>query len=260
MPYPPAPADLWRATYAAGAQRGAFARVWAHAGSYVIEIAVASLDGAGPFFARGTAGSTDLHEVTDRLLRQSLPVPDQWQGVAGATGEQPSQAQPVGTQPPATAPPRPPEPEPEPEAPPIRHRWNLALQTEGAIGTSQDMFYNHLFGARVDYRITRDILFGLYVGYANLRGKDGRVHNVLTYLQIEDRVRISSESDITVPLRLGLGYLPYNGPVVRLAGGVNIPLSRQIELGFDVLVPTFWILPDRTAVSLDLAIELILRL
>lgn len=259
MPYPPTPADLWRVTYAASAQRGAFARVWAHAGSYVIEITVASLDGAGPFFARGTSGSTDLHDVVDRLLRQALPPPTQWQGMMSATAEQPTQpTAPVA----GPAPPPPVERPEEPPPPPIKHRWNIALQTEGAIGTAQeeDGFYNHLFGARVDYRISRDILFGLYVGYANLRGKDGRSSNILTYLQIEDRVRISSTSDITVPLRLAIGYLPFNGPVVRLAAGVNIPLSERVELGFDILAPTFWVLPNRTAVSLDLAAELVFRL
>lgn len=256
MPYPPTPADLWRVTYAGQAQRGAFARVWAHAGSYVIEIVVASLDGAGPFFARGTAGAADLHEVVARLVRQALPAPEQWEGVMAA-GERPPAPQ---AEPPPPEPASRPEPPEEDRTPPIRHRWNLVLQTEGAIGTSQDSFYNHLFGARVDYRISREILVGAYFGYANLRGKDGRVSNMLTYLQIEDRVRISSGSDITVPLRLGIGYLPFNGPVVRLAAGVNFPLTRRIELGFDLLTPTFWVLPDRTAVSLDIAAELVWRL
>lgn len=256
MPYPPTPADLWRVTYAGQAQRGAFARVWAHAGSYVIEIVVASLDGAGPFFARGTAGAADLHEVVARLIRQALPAPEQWQGMLAA-GERPPAPQ---GQPPPPEPATRPAPPEEDRTPPIRHRWNLVLQTEGAIGTSQDSFYNHLFGVRVDYRISREILVGAYFGYANLRGKDGRVSNMLTYLQIEDRVRISSGSDITVPLRLGIGYLPFNGPVVRLAAGVNFPLTRRIELGFDLLTPTFWVLPDRTAVSLDISAELVWRL
>jgi hypothetical protein len=79
-------------------------------------------------------------------------------------------------------------------------------------------------------------------------------------VQIEDRVRIISSSDITVPLRLGVGYLPFNGPYIRIAAGLNIPLNRDFQLGFDILAPTFWILPDRTAVSMDLAAEIIWRL
>ena len=50
MAYPPTPADLWRVLWKAEASRGAFARVWAKDGQYLIEITVASLDGAGAFF------------------------------------------------------------------------------------------------------------------------------------------------------------------------------------------------------------------
>ena len=104
---------------------------------------------------------------------------------------------------------------------------------------------------------------GVVDGFSSavLRGKDGRAHNILTYLQIEDRVRISSASDITIPLRLGIGYLPFNGPVVRFSAGLNLPVSSRVELQLDVLAPTFWILPnEQTAVSLNPALELIVRL
>lgn len=267
MPYPPSPADLWRVTWTAEAQRGAFARVWAHQGRYVTEIAVASVDGTGPFFARATSGAEDLRETVDRLLRQALPATTQWNAAEARRlreqSERPAQPQQAGldesglpsfeaTQPPAIE-------QPEPEIP-IGRRWNLVLQTEGAIGASQDSFYNHLLGVRVDYRLSREVLMGWYVAYANLRGKDGRASNVLMYMQLEDRVRISSNSDLTVPLRLAIGYLPFNGPVIRLAAGLNIPLGERTELGFDILTPTFWVLPDRTAVTLDLGVEFVYRL
>jgi hypothetical protein len=263
MPYPPAPADLWRVTHVAEASRGAFARVWAHAGSYVIEVSVASLDGSGPFFARGNAGAQDLHAVVDRVLREALPPPSVWRTVPDEPVQPPATEEEDDGIPEDTLDDfDDEEPEEGEEDEPSRRlrRWHLTLQTEGAIGTSQDIFYNHLVGTRLDFRISREVLVGLYVGYANLRGKGGRVHNVLTYLQIEDRVRIISSSDITVPLRLGVGYLPFNGPYIRIAAGLNIPLNRDFQLGFDILAPTFWILPDRTAVSMDLAAEIIWRL
>jgi hypothetical protein len=264
MPYPPTPADLWRVTYASESQRGVFARVWAHGGQYVIEVSVASLDGTGPFFARGPSGANDLHAVVDRLLREALPPATLWRGDQSRARDELS-AQPVGPLDPdfvddaAFEDLDNPEPEPERPEPPIRH-WQLALQTEGAIGTSQDIFYNHLVGGRLDYRLTRDVILGLYLAYANLRAKDGRANNVLGYLQIENRVRLFSSSDISIPLRLGIGYLPFNGPYVRIAAGINIPISRDFELGFDLLAPTFWVLPDRTAVSMNIAAELVWRL
>lgn len=269
MPYPPAPADLWRVTYVGEAHRGTFARVWAHQGQYVIEITVASLDGTGPFFARGTSGAQDLHEVVERLTREALPPPERFDREAHArVGEQAAAPPPAtGPAPPGPAPGFPPQDDPfadvpvsRPERRDVGRRFSLAVQTEGAIGTSNDTFYNHLFGVRLDYRVSREIILGVYGGYANLRGKNGRSSNLLMYAQLEDRIRISSRSDITVPLRFGLGYLPYNGPYVRLAAGLNVPLGERVELGFDILTPTFWVLPDRTAVSLDLAAELILRL
>ncbi len=273
MPYPPTPADLWRVTHISRSHRGAFARVWAHDGAYVIEITIASADGAGPFFARGTSGASDLHGVVDRLMHQALPPPSTWQ-----EGQTPGQAIGAPSGPGGTTQldaiheveererieqqrerRRQRERERQRRMA-LRYRWHVVLQTEGAIGTSQDGFYNHLVGLRLDYRITPDIAMGIWLGYANLNGKDGRVDNVLAYLLVEDRIRISSSSDISIPLRAAIGYLPYNGPVIRLAAGLNIPLSERFELGFDILTPTFWILPDRTAVSLNVAAELVLRI
>lgn len=261
MPYPPSPADLWRVTFVAEARRGAFARVWAHEGNYVIEISVASLDGTGPFFARGTAGSADLHEVVERLTREALPAPDNWDEDGAerlreqSTQQQQQQQQVVR---PPIQPPRVVR-RPRRDRRPTR-RFDVALQVEGAIGTSSDNFFNFLGGVRLGLRITNTLHLGLYFGYVNLRGRDGRANNILPMLQLENRIRISARSDITVPLRFALGYLPYNGPVVRLAAGLNVPLSSRVELAFDILTPTFWVLPDRTAVSFDIAAEVIFRI
>ncbi len=251
MPYPPAPADLWRATWSAQAARGAFARVWAYRGQYVVELTVASADGGGPFFARGSASAQELVATVARLTREAMPPP----GVSTAPS-----AQTAPSTPPTTAPGTPGMV--EAGTPPRRRRhgrarrWVLAVQTDLAFGASRDFFFNALLGARIDYRITPDIRLGAYLGYANLRGKDGRASNLLMMAQIEDRVRISSGTDVRVPLRLGIGYLPGNGPVVRLAAGIGFPISNRVELTFDILAPTFWVIPDRTVVSLDLAVEL----
>lgn len=268
MPYPPTPADLWRVSWVARVHRGAFARIWAHAGQYVIEITVASLDGGGPFFARGTAGADDLRETVDRLLRTALPAPHVWNPEgAAASGTGPAPTPPpsvaateepidelddfdsVGAPETGTAPTRPAEPEPE------LRRWSLTLQTEAVIGAAEQVFYNHLIGLRLDFRITRDIMLGAYVAYANLNAREGRADNLLFMLQFENRIRLSSDLDLTIPLRAAVGYLPFNGPVIRLAAGLNYAFSENFEMGVDLLTPTFWILPDHTAISLDIALE-----
>ncbi|MGE0788275.1 MAG: hypothetical protein AB7S26_21560 [Sandaracinaceae bacterium] len=264
MPYPPTPADLWRVSWVARVHRGAFARIWAHAGQYVIEITVASLDGAGPFYARGASGADDLRETVDRLLRTALPLPHVWNEASGDAGT-PSATEPTdGAGEPtselddpsggspgrrgATS-------EPEPEL----RRWSLTVQTEAVFGASQDFFYNHLIGVRLDFRITSTILLGAYVAYANLNARNDRAHNLLVMLQFENRIRISNDIDLTIPLRGAIGYLPFNGPVIRLAAGLNYAFTPDFEMGIDLLTPTFWILPDRTAVSLDVAVEGTLR-
>lgn len=257
MPYPPAPADLWRVTWMAQAHRGAFARIWAAGGRYVIEMSVASLDGTGPFFGRDTAGAEDLREVVDRLLQQTLPNPATWQEAPTRVVAAPTRAV------------RRPRPRDElahpggigvrlPE-PPLR-RWKVTIQTEAVIGTTQGGFYNHLVGARLDFRVTRDLMFGAYFGYTNLQGRNDRAHNLLVMLQGEQRVRLSPALDLTIPLRVAVGYLPFNGPVIRLAAGVNYAISEDFEIGLDVIAPTFWVLPDDFAVSLDIALEASYRL
>jgi hypothetical protein len=265
MPYPPGPADLWRVTYVARARRGAFARVWAHQGRYVFEISVASLDGTGPFFARGTSGAEDLHQVVAELTRQAMPATDRWD----AEGYQRYATAPAARPAPTT----PPAPTVTPRVPGSRlvverrrrdnrpgRRFDLALQTEIGIGVD-DQFVNALVGGRFGVRITKTIAVGVTLQYANLRGRGERVSNFLPMILVENRVRISRRLDLTVPLRFAIGYLPFNGPVVRFSAGLNLPVSSRVELQLDVLAPTFWILPsEQTAVSLNPALELIVRL
>jgi len=265
MPYPPGPADLWRVTYVARARRGAFARVWAHQGRYVFEISVASLDGTGPFFARGTSGAEDLHQVVAELTRQAMPPTDRWD----AEGYQRYAVAPAARPAPTT----PPAPTVTPMVPGSRlvverrrrdnrpgRRFDLALQTEIGIGVD-DQFVNALVGGRFGVRITKTIAVGVTFQYANLRGRGERVNNFLPMILVENRVRISRRLDLTVPLRFAIGYLPFNGPVVRFSAGLNLPVSSRVELQLDVLAPTFWILPnEQTAVSLNPALELIVRL
>jgi hypothetical protein len=265
MAYPPSPADLWRVTYGAGAARGAFARVWAQSGRYMVEVTVASLDGGGPFVARTESGAEDLHDAVARATREALPDPSVWDAERARELLQPEPA-PSET---AAEWPEPSEPVGGPDLPvravPARrdltplYRFELALQTEAVFGTGSDRFYNHLLGARIGWRINEDLILSAYAGYANLRGRGNRANNLLPYLQIEHRVR-TGDRPLNIPLRLGIGYLPFNGPVVRMAVGLNFPFGERFEVGLDLLAPTFWVLPDRTAVSLNLAAELVVRL
>ncbi len=272
MHYPPAPADLWRLGWATRSHRAIFARVWASEGRYVIEVIVASVDGTGPFVATETAGADDLRAAVDRAARAAIPPITQW------TGAEPSfesaEVRPgVGAILPGGVAPQARRRTVREElghptardgrrwraAEPDIRRFSIALQTEASVGTTQDGFYNHYAGLRFDVRITRDILIGVYGAYVNLDGRDGRVHDFFFMVQAEDRIRPSSTLELTIPLRIGIGYLPFNGPVFRLAAGVNYALDPHWEIGADLVAPTFYVLPDRFGVAFDFSLEVAYR-
>ncbi|HEY7374763.1 MAG TPA: hypothetical protein VIF57_21540 [Polyangia bacterium] len=146
---------------------------------------------------------------------------------------------------------------PPPPAQPERLPMRLALQTEGAIGLYPGDFYNHLVGARVDLVFSPHVSFGGYAGYANLKGKDGRVSDLLAYVQAE--YVIGPPGGVRIPLRFASGYLPRNGPVVRAAAGFAFPLAPALDLVTELLAPMVWVTRDQMVLSMNLAAEIAYR-
>ena len=269
LPYPPAPADLWHLAFGTESHRSIFARAWASEGRYVVEIVIASVDGTGPFIARDTAGSEDLRAVVDRLVRATLPAPTVWSGAEPTFEPLPAQAEsnprlasnfvmpgfrhrtgreelahPTGRDGQRWRP-----------AEADIHRFSLTVQTEASVGTTSGGFYNHYVGVRLDVRLTREILVGLYVAYVNVEARDGRANNFFVMLQGEDRIRLSPTLDLTIPLRIGVGYLPFNGPVFRASAGLNYAFSPNFEMGIDLIAPTFYVLPTGLSMAFDFGLE-----
>ncbi len=216
------------------ATRGVLATVRAKGGAYVVEIDVASAGGGGPWHAGATAAAGDLQATVDRLLRATLPPP--------------------GVMPPPSAP-RAPAPDRQTKPTPEFARFRLALAAEGAYGVGAGTFKNYLAGGRLDYRFTPDVALGAYVAYANLKGRYGRTSNVLSYLMVDSRLRWSDTSPLMVPLRFAAGYLPKNGPFMRLSAGLGFKASDSVDVVFDIVAPTVWVTRDKPVVSLDLAAE-----
>jgi hypothetical protein len=131
----------------------------------------------------------------------------------------------------------------------------LALQTEGALGVSGP-FYNQLVGARLDHCFTTTTCLGGYGGYANLKGRSGRVSNVLVYAMVEHRRPLGTQWHI--PLRAAAGYLPSNGPFARLSAGLSVAI-HDVDLTFDLLAPTLWVTRNDPVLSMDLAVEVDVR-
>ncbi len=277
MPYPPGPADLWRMTQAASVDRAAFARVWAHEGQYVFELSVASADGSGPFFARGSSDAANLYPVVERLTRQAMPAPSAWDAAAAeryrsGTGLVASSPTSPGTQTTPAATPfapagstggpalRPQTPAEARAATSPGRRFQLSFATESAIGADSRRFYNHLLDLSLGVRLRRSILLSLHLEYANLNGRDQREHNLMPLLMVEKRLQLSPGLDLTIPIRGGLGFLPFNGPVVRISAGLNYALTDRFEVFADLLAPTFWIVDQEVFVSMNVALGVTLRL
>jgi hypothetical protein len=146
---------------------------------------------------------------------------------------------------------------PDTTAPAPRLPMRLALQTEAALGVYPGDFYNHLVGGRFDLVFSPHVSFGGYLGYANLKGKEGRTSNLLAYAQVE--YLIGPANHVRIPLRFATGYLPRNGPVMRLSTGFAFPLTPTVDLYTELLAPMIWLTGDQMVLSMDLAAEVIFR-
>jgi hypothetical protein len=138
-------------------------------------------------------------------------------------------------------------------APPLPLR--LAVQTEGAVGAYPGSFYNQLAGVRLDAQFSPHVSFGGYVGYANLKGKGGRAHDVLPYAQVEYLFG-SPGASVRLPVRFASGYLPHNGPVVRMAGGLAFAVSPRVDIVTELLAPMLWVTGGEMVLSMNLSLEL----
>jgi hypothetical protein len=158
--------------------------------------------------------------------------------------------------PPAAPPPVVQQPAPRPPST-GRLPMRLALQTEAAIGFYPDDFYNHLVGARLDLVFSQHVNFGGYLGYANLKGKDGRAHDFLPYAQVE--YMIGPPGGVRIPLRFASGYLPRNGPIARLATGFAFAATPTVDIVTELLAPMIWVTGDQMVLSMNLSAEIAWR-
>lgn len=142
-----------------------------------------------------------------------------------------------------------------PTAPSPAPRLRVGLSSTSAFGVTGARFFNQLVGMRVDYRFTPRFAFGGLLSYANLEGKERRVHNVLPEVLLEYRIPYLDES-FGVPLRFGLGYLPKNGPTLRIGAGFDFALSEHVSMDVVPLEPMVWVNRERPELSLDGSVSL----
>lgn len=107
----------------------------------------------------------------------------------------------------------------------------------------------------MEYRFTSRFSFGATLSYANLKGKDGRVSNLLPEATTEYRILLPS-SRVAFPLRASFGFLPRNGPTLRVSAGFEVALSRAVSLELVPLEPMVWVTRERPEVSLNATLAL----
>lgn len=135
-------------------------------------------------------------------------------------------------------------------APPLVIRAGAYSTT--AFGLSGGHFLNELAGARVDLEYTPRFSLGFGLAYANLKGKYGRASNVLPEAMLGYRVPLGRV--VGLPFHLAGGYLPRNGPTLRLGAGIDFRLADKARLELVLLEPMVWVTKDRPESSLNLGI------
>jgi hypothetical protein len=129
----------------------------------------------------------------------------------------------------------------------------LGTRAAGFFGVALGMpgadFVNELVGARFELVYTPRFSLGMSLAYVNLKGKDGRVSNALPEVSVAYRAPLGES--IGVPLRLSAGYLPMNGPTLRLTSGFDFAFSDTVALEVALIEPMVWVTRDRPELSLN---------
>lgn len=158
------------------------------------------------------------------------------------------------------APPAAAAPAPAPAATPapaaaVQYPLRLTLASTSAFGVTHAKFFNQLLGARIDRRFTPRFAFGAALSYANLKGKDSRAHNTLLEVFSEYRAPLKQEA-LGLPLRFAVGYLPNNGPTLRLGAGLDFAISERVSCELTPLETMLWLARERPEISMNGSVAL----
>jgi hypothetical protein len=137
-------------------------------------------------------------------------------------------------------------------------RTRLGGHATVALGMPGVDFVNELVGARVELEYTPRFAFGASLAYANLKGKDGRVSNVLPEASIAYAIPLG-DVGVRIPIRFAGGWLPKNGPTLRLTSGFDWAMSDSIAFELALVEPMVWVARDRPELSLNLGVALLGR-
>jgi len=188
------------------------------------------------------------------------PAPPPPPAAAPASTPAPAAAPAPAVAPPADAAVPPPPVEPSPPAAPgldakrriiPTGRFTVGPYVTSAFGLRGGHFINVLAGGRFGFKWSQSAAFELGMAYANLRGKEGRVHNVLPEVTMLFRIPLPSPV-LGMPFRVGGGYLPKNGPTLRASLGFDLALSPTTIVELALAEPMVWVTHSRAELSLNI--------
>jgi len=126
-----------------------------------------------------------------------------------------------------------------------------------ALGMPGLAFVNELVGARFELEYKLSFSFGASLAYANLKGKDGRVSNVLPEVWFGYYAPLGNS--LGFPIRFAGGFLPKNGPTARLSYGLGFSFSEKVSLELALVEPMIWVARDRPELSFNLGASVLGR-
>jgi hypothetical protein len=109
-----------------------------------------------------------------------------------------------------------------------------------------------LAGGRIAFNWAPRTSFELGIAYANLRGRERRVHNVFPEVSVVHRVPLPGPV-LGMPFRIGAGFLPKNGPTLRASLGLDAVVSPSTIVELDLLEPMVWVTKDRPELSFNVS-------
>jgi len=145
---------------------------------------------------------------------------------------------------------------PSPQPPPVEE--HVSVYSLAALGVTGSGFVNALAGARFELAYAPRVTLGFGAAYANLKGQDGRASNVLPEALVGYELPLGRV--VSLPFRCAGGYLPKNGPTLRVGTGVTVRFDDAVHLELTLLEPMIWVTQDRPEVSFDFGGALSFRL
>ena len=238
------------------------------AGMTSLRIRVVSAEGRLLGEAADLANASTLPQQASQILANAMQSVPRDIGPGTSRVESPFNlgAEPAATQGPPIETPRSVQPQPRPRrrrARPRRPRWPdrlfwMGVLAEPAMGTNRSAF-NLLTGVRAELQ-WRGLTFAINIDYSFVKDYEPRsdpdYHTMSISGMVGYKIRLGGDR-ISLPLLIGGGYIPGNGGLLRIEGGLSIRAIDRMEIRIMFLCPNFWFMSEDMVLFTGLSVGLL---